>query len=329
MRTCSCGNTVEGAGMLCARCAALQTLELDAGATEKQIKDAYRVLVKVWHPDRFSGDPRVKEAADEKLKALNSAYLFLTSKRGQRQSRRPAQPGAPPAARAQEQQEPRRRRRFRFPTGAVLKLGVLACVLLVAWLVLAAMDSALASDPATGRIYSELRAEVKGHLRQGVAELWSEAGDRVHAWIPKMGDSASQSPGDAPPAPVNLRPYITAGLTQQEVIAVLGAPTSSSEGDLVYGASELVFSKGKLSGWDIAASSPIRAKLWPVAPVNPNLKSFTVGSTKNEVLVVQGTPSYFSDAMFGYGGSVVYFVNDRVVSWKNDPTTVPLRVSAR
>src|ERR1035438_6650114 len=78
--TCLCGNPVDGADTLCPRCAALRILELGADATEKEIKAAYHVLVKVWHPDRFQEDITLKEAAEAKLKAVNSAYVFLCSK---------------------------------------------------------------------------------------------------------------------------------------------------------------------------------------------------------------------------------------------------------
>ncbi len=39
-----------------------------------QVKNAYRDLAKVWHPDRFENDPRLKEKATEKLKEINKAY---------------------------------------------------------------------------------------------------------------------------------------------------------------------------------------------------------------------------------------------------------------
>lgn len=79
MNLCACGNTAEVNGTLCHRCAALQVLELRAGASEREIKAAYRMLVKVWHPDRFQGDKALKDAADVKLKSINTAYVFLTS----------------------------------------------------------------------------------------------------------------------------------------------------------------------------------------------------------------------------------------------------------
>ena len=141
-----------------------------------------------------------------------------------------------------------------------------------------------------------------------------------------MADTLPQSAhrrelGAAHAAPVKLMPYVTVGLTRDEVIAIEGAPTAAAaDSKLVYQGSEIDFTAGKVSGWKIdPASAPIRVKLWPDAPVDPDLDSFGVGSSKNVVLVVQGTPTYFSENEFGYGGSEVYFQNGRVVSWKDDP----------
>jgi hypothetical protein len=357
MHTCSCGEAAGDADHRCARCAALETLDLDSGASEKQIRDAYRVLVKVWHPDRFEGDAKLKQAAEDKLKQLNSAYIFLTTKAAPARPRprvrqRPAAAAGPKAS---------RRAGFRFPAAGLLKFTMLAFGLVVVGLFLVATDSFLASDPTTGRLYTEIRAGVEANIRQAVSGLWSQAGQHWHALAPQKDiaapvaaetaeadpmEAAAQSapppsstqtsgtqslhrrePGDAHAAPPRLQPYITAGLTRDEVTAVLGVPTSSTENKLVYGGSELDFTAGKLTGWKIdPASMPIRVKLWPDAPVDPNLTSFTVGSTKNEVLVVEGTPTLFSADTFGYGGSLVYFKNNRVVSWKNDPASPPLHV---
>jgi hypothetical protein len=53
---------------------------------------------------------------------------------------------------------------------------------------------------------------------------------------------------------------------------------------------------------------------------------FTVDSTKDDVLVVQGTPTSFSKDEFDYGSSAIYFRNNRVASWKNDLSSIPLKV---
>ena len=58
---------------------ALEVLALRPGATPLQIKEAYRDLVKVWHPDRFGSDARLRRKADEKLQQINEAYRVLQS----------------------------------------------------------------------------------------------------------------------------------------------------------------------------------------------------------------------------------------------------------
>jgi hypothetical protein len=61
---------------------ALDVLALRPGATPVEIKEAYRDLVKVWHPDRFGSDPRLREKAEDKLKLIIKAYEVLQSESG-------------------------------------------------------------------------------------------------------------------------------------------------------------------------------------------------------------------------------------------------------
>lgn len=49
-------------------------LGLSPGASPEELKVAYRDLAKVWHPDRFLHDPRLRAKAQEKLKEINEAY---------------------------------------------------------------------------------------------------------------------------------------------------------------------------------------------------------------------------------------------------------------
>lgn len=107
------------------------------------------------------------------------------------------------------------------------------------------------------------------------------------------------------------------------------APTAASENKFVYGRSELYFKNNRVIGWRIDPSSPIRVKLWPETAVGTNLDYFTVGSSKDEVLMVQGTPTAFSEDKFEYGGSEVEFQNNRVVNWHNDPASIQLQTKAR
>ena len=127
------------------------------------------------------------------------------------------------------------------------------------------------------------------------------------------------------PRPSRYYSYITVGSTRDEVLAQQGPPKAASEDKLVYGSSEIYLKDGSVVGWKIDPRSPIKVKLWPEASVDPSLDHFSVGSTKDVVLVVQGTPTAFTQNEFEYGGSIVYFENNRVVNWKNDPASTPLR----
>jgi len=51
---------------------ARETLELGNFATLKEIKAAYRSLVKKWHPDKCKG-----KDCHEKMKQINRAYKFI------------------------------------------------------------------------------------------------------------------------------------------------------------------------------------------------------------------------------------------------------------
>lgn len=56
---------------------ALHVLGLGADATQEEIKAAFRDLVKVWHPDRFGGDSRLRAKAERRLQDINAAYAML------------------------------------------------------------------------------------------------------------------------------------------------------------------------------------------------------------------------------------------------------------
>ena len=79
MAQCECGRPLGASGELCARCDALRTLGLKHGASPIEIRETYRDLVKVWHPDRFSYDGKLRSKAEEKLKAVNAAFQHLAS----------------------------------------------------------------------------------------------------------------------------------------------------------------------------------------------------------------------------------------------------------
>jgi curved DNA-binding protein CbpA len=52
-------------------------LDLVPPVTLEDAKQAYKDLVQVWHPDRFTHSPRLQERAENKLKQINLAYETL------------------------------------------------------------------------------------------------------------------------------------------------------------------------------------------------------------------------------------------------------------
>ena len=52
--------------------------DLEPGAEAEAVKQAYRELLKVWHPDRFP-DAKFQKRATEKTKALNEGYQKITA----------------------------------------------------------------------------------------------------------------------------------------------------------------------------------------------------------------------------------------------------------
>jgi DnaJ domain len=49
-------------------------LELRPLASPTEVRAAYLQMLKVWHPDRFPGDPALRHRAEEKSKQITAAY---------------------------------------------------------------------------------------------------------------------------------------------------------------------------------------------------------------------------------------------------------------
>jgi curved DNA-binding protein CbpA len=354
--TCVCGNLADSFGGLCDRCIALQTLGLGTDASPERIEEAYHTLVKVWHPDRFASDLKVKAAAEEKLKEINGAHDYLASESPEHVfSVQPFKPQNSAAAGHRftgvfsdlEAEEPEdtfapqpKPRAPRLIVNAIFALGAFAVIALL-WL---SLDTFLSSNQATAQAWALSKTELSHEVHAGAA-LLSNSASTPSASTP-VAEPAQETPASARPQrgrsseerkssqikpsgqTIAATPYVTSGLTPTEVISVLGNPTSSSGEKMFYKGSEIDFENGEVAGWRIdPQSAPIRVKLWPDEPPSPGLTQFGVGSSKSDVIAIQGTPTLFSRNEFGYGSSTVFFRNDQVVGWKEDPASVRLKVA--
>jgi hypothetical protein len=341
----------------------LRELGLASGASASDVKAAYKMLVKVWHPDRFPGDERLAQAAEVRLKAINTAYSYLTGMGYEGGPKAREDEGAGPGTKDEdgaEDAEPKRPASVRVTvegrnrgrgsgTRILIRILVVLAVVGIGVLALKIADSLLLADTRVGRDYAGFRAHLVSDFEVAKERTWGELKDKVQGMFgrgsgsdpvgaPVVGEQAVSTTGEEGSAAtvseghaaasegngaakdqtgrVKLLPYATVDMTRDEVVSALGRPTSSSEDKLMYGASELNLKDGKVVGWKIAPQSGLRVKLWPEGPVDTSLRTFTVGSTKDEVLVVQGTPSSFTQDRFEYGSSVVYFRENRVLVWK-------------
>jgi len=133
---------------------------------------------------------------------------------------------------------------------------------------------------------------------------------------------------DAGPAPLifsrSVKPAFTLGSTKIDVERIQGQPTTRSNSTWNYGNSRVYFRDDRVVGWHVAPGHGLRVRLMPSAPTaNPGY--FRIGSTKDEVAAVQGTPGLLRDDLWQYGASRVLFRDNRVIGWSN-PSAYPLKV---
>ena len=402
-------------------------LELAPGATQEEVKRSYRELVKVWHPDRFTGDPKLQKKAQEKLKQINLAYEWICKGEAGGPRRRTAHAGKN-ASQAGEQSRPsgsssstNNRSESRAeaprqpppptqPTPApttnwgrrIVQFAVTVVIIAVIKAVFSTSDRPRRQTtdyaPPNNQPSQSYRApetpavqpmpKARQHLTlDQIVDLHGEALKRR----PDLGMSvqefsrymqanqtdydfsegiASSPPPNTQPAPVppqvtssplpeqptahpkaestadellasskasaesprqvevalaktrNLvsptpssptRDFFTVGSTKDEALAVQGTPSQFDDSAFHFGTSDVFFENGRVKSW-YDGFPKLRAKLFPTSQVERR-EFFTVGSTKDEVLAVQGTPSQFNDSAYHYGTSDVFFEKDRVKSW--------------
>ncbi len=63
---------------------ASRILELAAPKTLEEVREAYSIQVKAWHPDRFEGDPKMQRIGTAKMKLINEAFKFIKDHWSQR-----------------------------------------------------------------------------------------------------------------------------------------------------------------------------------------------------------------------------------------------------
>jgi hypothetical protein len=210
-----------------------ELLGVAPGASGRELKQAYHDMAKVWHPDRFSHDPRLQQKAQEKLKEINEAYERLTSRASAPRPRpapAPAGSDTPPSAAA-------RRRRPRV----ILTAAVFGAVFCVAFVALAprrgqpptagreeARPAGEASRQDGANVTAATAAPARGQTARG--KEWAGGRPAAESASDGAGGGAAGAEQGAP----QLRPLPTVTVTIDAVNGLLATRDCPTVGRMTY-----------------------------------------------------------------------------------------------
>ena len=190
-------------------------------------------------------------------------------------------------------------------------------------------DDANDEAPSRARV---VRQWTRAGLLLGLSGLcvwlnyWAPIGDRQPAPATPVGlasaiPTASRSPVIQPPSrgtrvtsenwhPLAREGMFAIGSTQAEVLEVQGRPTAVIGDGWFFGSSIVLFTDGRVTGYAIKDKS---LKVGFDA-ASAEATAFGIGSSKDEVLAIQGAPTFMEEGSWGYGYSRVVFDDKDLVS---------------
>lgn len=326
-------------------------LGLNPGAGREDVKKAYRDLVKRWHPDRFQQQTSLERyRAEEKIKEITAAYRRISKgwseqrKDGRQESVRPetpkesrprprtARPERPWRASAETARHARSAyssvrssvdaavSRFSSQStsrklgSAGIFVGVFLFLLVVSYLQIPRWTS---SDFDSRQSARTVRGP--GSARAIPPRTYPPPSESSPAEREQSGSSRPSVPPDYPP-PLSdgvVRRFFTLGSSPSEVLRIQGPPERVQGQTWMYGLSEVHFREGRLVRYNNFDGS-LRVLVEPER--NPDEEApayFSLGSTRNDVLLVQGTPTRVEANKWQYGLGEIHFKNGRVEGYRN------------
>lgn len=290
------------------------TLGLSPGANWNEIRRIYRALVRTWHPDRFQDDSQKRRVAEERTKEITRAYKSLADyyrKHG-------VLPAAGAAAGAPTQREAKTETADRSGHAHTSP---------------AAGDApADATAPSTDRRGFGWKAATGATLAALLIYLWTldspreESADRNSADTSKAKDAIPHASVNSTVLSSDDR-YFMRGSKIGEVYSVQGIPTRTENEVWHYGKSKVYFSNGSVTHWETHPDNPLKT-ISDTSKEYRNRLFIARGSSKDEVMAIQGTPWHQTDEEWRYGSSRIFFRDGRVTDWEESPLN-PLRVEGK
>lgn len=268
------------------------------------LRARYKRLIGQWHPDRFPADATGRALAEEHSKQIIFAYQTIERYYRDHGVLPPMEPATTAG----------RTRPTARDAGAAPRAAETATT------------DTTEPQPATKIRRRQLAIVVLSALTMGAYAAFRYADSDV-----SEADSGANIAGLAEASARRLPTTetsreaggITAGSTLGEVYAIQGIPTRTQGDTWHYGKSSIRFEQGKVVSWNQHPDDPLR--IARDIPVELRDGIFDVGSTKDEVRSIQGTPVSETETVWDYGTSRVYFDHNRVVRWEASPLQ-PLRV---
>ena len=303
-------------------------LGLKPGSKPSEVRQAYRTLVKKWHPDHHHTKPyETRALAEKKFREIDEAYRRIARSWAKTPRSVKPTPTASHSNSAQAERQAKTQAReasaLRSRTGIGFRSFfkgkiILPALLLTATIfILTQIPSFLpdkADDTEThGPQVAENPAAVKNPSIQ-------EPSEATHP--PASVDLMPLPPPVSPPPLLQPQPeapstFFTLGSSSSEVRNIQGDPSRVQGQTWTYGLSEVQFRNGRVWRFDNFDGS-LRVRMQPAISGDREIPVYiTIGSSEDEVLLVHGTPTRVEDNKWFYGFAELVFRYGRVAEYDN------------
>jgi len=299
-------------------------LGLDPDAKFSEVRRAYLALVKKWHPDRHHSEPYESQAlAEKKFREIDEAYKRISNDRREssRIPRTPGYgstqwPGANDARKARAKIHPaafiRTRSSIRIRPFSGTRI-IIPVLLLAATVFILTQFSSFFPDTNVDKSPIQVIEKPTTENQQPLEKPEPKPSeDLVSPVVPASPPSPPALLQSAPPTG-----FFTLGSTASEVIDAQGPPERVQGQTWTYGLSEINFKNGRVAKYNNFDGSLHVRMLPDASPDRPLPGHITIGSTQDDVLLVQGTPTKVEGNRWFYGFSELIFKNGRVTEYDN------------
>jgi len=337
---------------------ALKHLGLEKSADANDVKQAYRDLAKIWHPDRFQNDERVGAKAEAQIKIINEAKtvaLAYIEKYGHFRHVRDENAGAgmgfeppkPPPRYRTQQERPRPRpepkkeppkpppkkeppkpppktKKRREPEPDIFDDSMSFGDFLPGATTLFVVAILITLVGFFFMLGSSLFDSPVDRYKEFTQQTSLEAEAQLKVKQREAAERARAQAKAEKPAPVVeevvVDTFFTLGSDKEWVSTVQGPPLQIQGPEWRYGFSTVQFNGNQVISWSSSELNPLKVGMI----LDPNKfysdRYFGTGSRKDEVAAIQGAPDIIEPTRWTYGEAWVEFDADTVVTWENDQT---------